>query len=178
MESFQKLKRSYFPNHYDILNSRIKFGKIIGDEFKGIEYFDISIADTKDLYKIIPAQYREDFCATLMKINTEVPPHTDTGIKVTINLYYNTNDCVTTFYKFKDVARKYQIDNQTNGYIYLEDDLQQTGSFRAKNYESWILDVSQPHSVKGGGDRVALSLATNTYNYEQVCNMLIETGTL
>lgn len=177
MESFQKLKRSHFPNRYDILNSRIKFGETIDNEFKGIEYFNISF-DTKNVLKIIPVRYQEDFCITLMKINTEVPPHTDTGIKATINLYYNTNNCVTTFYKFKDLARKYQIDNQTNGYIYLEDDLEQTGSFQAKNYESWILDVSQPHSVKGGTNRIALSLATNTYSYEQVCDMLNETGTL
>jgi hypothetical protein len=177
MESFQKLRTSFFPSRYDVLNSRIKFGETIDNEFKGIEYFDVHF-DTKNIYEIIPKKYQKDFCITLMKINTEVPPHTDTGIKVTINLYYKTGDNVTTFYKLKDSARKYQIDNQTNGYIYLEDDLEQTGSFRAKNYESWILDVSQPHSVKGFGDRVALSLATNTYSYEEVCNMLIETGTL
>lgn len=177
MESFKKLNSSYFPSHYDILNSRIKFGETINDEFKGIEYFDIQL-ENKNLLKIIPPQYQEDFCITLMRINTEVPPHTDTGIKVTINFYYKTSDCVTTFYKFKNKPKKYQIENQTDGFIFDEEDLEQTGLFQAKPYEAWILDVSQPHSVKGGEDRLAISLATNTYNYEQVCNMLIETGTL
>lgn len=177
MESFKKLRSSYYPSRYDILNSRIRFGEVVDDEFKGIEYFDIKF-DSKRLIQIIPKQYQEDFCITLMKINTEVPPHTDTGIKTTINFYYKTSDCITTFYKFKDTPRKYQIENQTDGYLYHEEDLEQTGFFQAKPYEAWILDVSQPHSVKGVGDRVAISLATNTYSYEQVCNMLIETGTL
>ena len=177
MESFKRLKTSFFPSRYDILKSRIKFGENINDEFKGIEYFDISF-DTKNLLKIIPPQYQENFCVTLMKINSEVPPHTDTGIKVTINYYYDTGNCVTTFYKFKKEPKKYQIENQTNGYLFDEQALEQTGFFKARPYEAWILDVSQPHSVKGGGNRVAISLATNTYNYEQVCNMLIETGTL
>ena len=177
MESFKKLKSSFFPKHYDILNSRIKFGETINDEFRGIEYFDISF-DTKNLLKVIPSNYRQDFCVTLMKINTEVPPHTDSGIKVTLNYYYETGDCVTTFYKFKDASKKYQIENQTDGFIYDEKYLEETGAFQAKPYEAWILDVSQPHSVKGVGNRVAISLATNTYSYEQVCNMLIETGNL
>lgn len=177
MESFKKLRSSYFPSHYDILSSRIKFGETVDNEFRGIEYFNISF-DTKNLLKIIPPQYRENFCITLMKINTEVPPHTDTGILVTINYYYKTSNSITTFYKFKNEPRKYQIENQTDGYLFHEEDLEETGHFQADPYEAWILDVSQPHSVKGGGDRVAISLATNTYNYEQVCNMLVETGTL
>jgi len=55
------------------------------------------------------------------------------------------------------------------------------GSFIANQYDAWVLDVSQPHSVKPIGDiteRLGLSLATNTYNYDDVCNMLHETGNL
>ena len=51
----------------------------------------------------------------------------------------------------------------------------------AEDGDVWILDVSQPHSVYPTGkrtERLGLSLATNTYNYDEVCNMLKETGNL
>jgi hypothetical protein len=181
MESFQKLKNNFIPNRYEILNSRIKFGDNVNGEFEGIEYFDVYYPDSYSLYKVIPSQYWENFCMTLMKINTVVPPHTDTGINVTINFYLQTDDCVTQFYKFKNEPKKHQIKNQTNGFIFEESDLEKTSKFIAEKNQVYVLDVSQPHSVKPlykMKERFGLSLATNTYNYQQVCNMLTETGNL
>lgn len=179
MESFKKLKQSFFPCRYDIVKDGIKFGEIVDNEFKGIQY-SILNPDYR-LLKVIPKKYQNDFCVNLMRINREIPPHTDTGIKVTINFYYKTENCITQFYNFNGEPRKYQIENQVDGYIYDESDLKKTDSFIAKNYEAWILDVTKPHSVKpfsGIKERVAITLATFTHSYEDVCNMLIETGHL
>lgn len=182
MESFKKVKNKFVPSNYDILNSRIKFGDDVNGEFKGIEYYNIEYNNRSSLFNLIPIKYQENFCMTLMKINTAVPPHTDTGINVTINFYLQTDDCITQFYKFKETTPKTrQVANQTNGFIFDENDLERTHNFIAEQNDVWILDVSQPHSVYPIGEfkqRLGLSLATNTYTYEQVCNMLTETGNL
>lgn len=181
MESFQKLRSSFKPIDYHVLNSRIKFGNNEQGEFKGIEYFDIKFDDDSFLYKIIPENYRKNFCATLMRINTQIPPHTDSGINVTINFYLETENCITQFYKFKNKPQKYQIQNQTSGFLFEEKDLIKTGSFIAEKNDVYVLDVSQPHSVYSEEvikERIGLSLATNTYNYDEVILMLKETENL
>ena len=182
MESFKKVNNKFVSIDYDILNSRIKFGDYVNGEFKGIEYFNIDYDDGNSLFGLIPEQYRENFCMTLMKINTVVPPHTDTGINVTINFYLQTDDCVTQFYKFKDDNPKTrQVENQTDGFIFDENDLVKTHNFIAEKNDVYVLDVSQPHSVYPIGqlkERLGLSLATNTYNYDEVISMLKETGNL
>lgn len=182
MESFKKLNTKFTANDYDVLSSRIKFGETINHEFKGIEYFNIDYKDVESLFRIIPFQHRDNFCLTLMKINTEVPPHTDTGINATINFYLQTDNCITQFYNIKtDKPKTNQVDNQTNGFIFNKNDLTETGSFIAERNDVWILDVTKPHSVTPKGaiaERLGLSLATNSYSYDDVCNMLIETGNL
>ena len=181
MRPFVKLLHQYNPCHFDITGSRIKYGETIDGQFRGIEYFNIEHHDKKSLLRLVPSKYREEFCLTLMKINTIIPPHTDSGILTTINFYIETDNCITQFYKFNGEPKKHQIENQDTGYIFDEDDLIKTKSFVAKKYDVYILDVSQPHSVKPIGEikeRLGLSLATNTYNYDDVCNMLYETGNL
>jgi hypothetical protein len=178
--TFTKLNKQITKIEYKKLDSRIKFGETIDGEFKGIEYFNVDNADA--LFDLLLVEHRSGFCATLMKINRNVPPHTDTGIKVTINLYLKTDDCVTQFYKFKTNNPKVnQVENQTDGFIFDESDLERTHNFMAEDGDVWILDVSQPHSVNCTGkltERLGLSLATNTYNYDEVCSMLKEMGNL
>lgn len=178
---FHKLLHKFNPEPFDITGSRIRFGEEVNGQFKGIEYFNTNHSNTNSLFHLVPNKYRENFCLTLMKINTIIPPHTDTGILVTINFYIETSNCITQFYKFKNDPKKYQIENQKEGFIFDENDLEPAGSFIAEQYDAWVLDVSQPHSVKPIGnitERLGLSLATNTYSYDDVCNMLYETGNL
>jgi hypothetical protein len=175
---FQKLKYKFNSKPFDILGSRIRFGEQVSDQFKGIEYFNIDHSDTSSLFQVVPIQYQQNFCLTLMKINTIIPPHTDTGILVTINFYIETDNCITQFYKFKGEPKRYQVENQKEGFIFDENDLEKTKSFIAEQYDAWLLDVGQPHSVSDGSNRMAFSLATNTYTYDDVCNMLYETGNL
>ena len=84
---FLKLKNKFNPKPFDITGSRIRFGEQVDSQFKGIEYFNINYSNTDSLFSLVPNQYRENFCLTLMKINTIIPPHTDTGIMVKINFY-------------------------------------------------------------------------------------------
>jgi len=181
MESFQKIKCNFNSVDYVILNSRIKFGNNILNEFKGIEYFDIKLNNESNIYSIIPEKYRKDFCVTLMKINTQIPPHTDSGINVTINFYIETENCVTQFYKPKNIPQKHQIENQTNGFLFEKKDLMPTSNFVANKNDVYVLDVSQPHSVYSNEtikERIGLSLATNSHSYKDVIDMLKETGSL
>ena len=52
---------------------------------------------------------------------------------------------------------------QSDGMIYDEEDLIETGSFMAEPYEAWLLDVTLPHSVKPGKDfkeRTAVAISS------------------
>jgi len=180
---FVKLKHPFTIQKFNLLNSHMRYGEVIDDEFVGIEYFKIDI-DQKiidNLLSVIPKQYQKDFCLLLMKVNTHVPPHTDSGINVTLNYYIETGDCVTNFYKFNKDAKSYQIENQTDGFIYSTDSVTLVDSFEAQSGDVYLLDVTQPHSVdpkKEFAMRTAFSLATSTYTFDEVCKMLTETGNL
>ena len=116
-----------------------------------------------------------------MRINTTIPPHTDSGIKSTINIYLKTDNCLTQFYKFKnDKPKTEQVENQTDGFIFDENDLEKTTSFIAKPNEAWLLDVSLPHSVVPQGqfeDRMAVAIGSSL-DYNTVYNILKDEGYL
>jgi len=113
-----------------------------------------------------------------MTINCKIPPHTDTEIITSINFYLQTEGCRTVFYKPKvDAPRTAQVENQTNGHIYFEEDLEEVDSFVAKDFEVWALDVTQIHSVQGDFKlRKAITLGTFVHKYKDVVEMLKETG--
>jgi hypothetical protein len=167
----------WIPTH-----TQIKFGINVNGEFKGIHYLFAESDDFVKVLDLIPEHARHEFCVSVMEINTLIPPHTDSGIKVAINVYLQTEDCVTQFYEFGiDNPSTYQIGSQTNGAIYQESDLVESASFIAKPGEVWVLDVTRPHSVKPRGEikkRVAVTLATDAYDFDQVCDLLKERGVL
>ena len=117
-----------------------------------------------------------------MRINTQIPPHTDTSDKTVINIYIKPENCITEFYKFKnDIAKTKQITNQTDGFLYDEKDLIINSNFLAESNDVYVLDVTKPHSVKPQGkfeERVIVQLATSTFGFDDVCNMLRKTGNL
>lgn len=163
-----------------MINGGLKTFTSVDDEgnIKGITYNKIWSPDMNNFYKIIPEKYRDDFCLSIMNINCAVPPHTDTEILVTINFYVETSGARTVFYEsIVDKPRTTQIENQTDGYLYFEEDLKETGSFIAKDYEVWVLDVKKIHSVIGNlKTRKAVTLSTNTHSYEDVIAMIKESG--
>ena len=152
-----------------------------GENGKGIGYYYTDFPGKDKMMSIIPQHLQKHFSITLMKVNDEVPPHTDSGIKSTINFYLETGDCTTQFYKFStNNPKTKQVDNQSDGFIYDENDLIKTGSFVAKPNEAWLLDVTIPHSVKPNKNfkqRVAVALSS-TLCYDEVKSILIITGLL
>lgn len=151
---------------------------MIGDQ--GIAYHHADF-DNFNMFDIVPEKYKDCFTVTLMRINCAIPPHTDSGIKSTINIYIDTEDCVTQFYKFKTVAPDtQQVANQTDGFIFDERDLEKTNSFVAKPTQAWLLDVSQPHAVippDQFNERTAVAISS-TLAYNVVQDILRETGNL
>jgi len=171
---FCKLNKEFIIDDYVIKDVQMSFLK--GD--RGIAYHYVDFGKF-NMLNIIPKQYKEYFFVTMMCINTQIPPHTDSGIKSNINIYLKTDNCLTQFYKFKNNTPKTeQVDNQTDGFIFDENDLEKTTSFIAKPNEVWLLDVSQPHSVIPQGefkDRMAVAIGSSL-DYNTVYNILKDEG--
>lgn len=146
-----------------------------------IEYFDVDLPKRQYILDLIPARYQKDFVLALMKINQPIPPHTDSQIKCTINIYLQTEPCMTEFYRVKPGATIYQVKNQTNGVLFDKKDLESEGGFIAAVGDIWVLNVMEPHSVEPVNEmteRVAITLATADHTFDEVIEMLSETGNL
>jgi len=174
---FLQLKNSFDVGKYTIQKEQMFFG----ENGKGIGYYHVDLPKKDELMNIIPKKYHKDFFITMMKVNTEIPPHTDSGIKSTINFYIQTDNCLTQFYKFAtDKPKTKQVKNQSDGVIYNEDDLIRTTSFMAEPGEAWLLNVTMPHSVKPGGnfkERLAIAMSS-TLCYDDVKQILTTAGQL
>jgi len=172
---FARLEKTFEKPLYAITDPLKSFK---GDNGKGIDYKKIWSPEAEKLYGILPRRYWQDFHLTIMTIDCIIPPHTDTEIITSINFYLQTEGCKTVFYKPKNNDLKtIQVKNQTNGHIYFEEDLIEVDSFIAKDFEVWLLDVTQIHGVQGNFNlRKALTLGTFIHKYEDVLKMLKETG--
>ena len=177
---FQKLLKSYPVPKYYIDETQLTFTCTDGGS-KGIEYLKVICDPNTEFLNVIPSRYLKDFYLSVMRIDADIPAHTDSGIKTVINFYLKTDNCITQFFNIKsDSPHKWQVANQTDGYIYDEADLIRCGCFIANPMDIWVLDVSQPHSVtaiKEIKERLAVNLSTNL-PYADVCKMLHETGNL
>jgi hypothetical protein len=171
---FARLEKTFEKPLYAITDPLKSFK---GDNGKGIDYKKIWSPEAEKLYSILPRRYWQDFHLTIMTIDCIIPPHTDTEIITSINFYLQTEGCKTVFYKPKKAELKtVQVKNQTNGHIYFEEDLIEVDSFIAKDFEIWLLDVTQIHGVQGNFNlRKALTLGTFIHKYEDVLKMLKET---
>ena len=152
--------------------------------FKGLRYskmYDIS----ENIYDLIPIRYRSKFYPPLlMRINSNVPPHTDSGVITSINWYLSPSKCATTFYSFKTNQNviSHKIENQTNGSIFDKSCLDIIGHFVAEPNDIWLLNVGQPHGVESLLPKLEIRTAivwqTNEFSFNDVVDMLIETGHL
>jgi len=167
---FMKLNRQFNGISYSVGDMEVSYAGIIG-------YF--SVNDLKvDLFKVIPESYRSSFSVSEMKIVDSVPPHTDSDVKAVVNFYIQPNNYKTVF--FGGNSPTYQVPNQTNGQVFYRENLVELDSFVAKNGEAFCLDVTTPHALDSLDDvpkeRIALCLSTHDYDFDQVCNMLCDTG--
>jgi len=178
---FKQLNVNFNPVSYIPTEKKMEYGKYANNKFFGIQYFSVLNVE-KEFWGMIPEQYHQFFRLRLMEINTSIPPHTDSGILVTINCYVGTMNARTTFYERNLNASTRQVANQTNGYLFDPAELIEVDSFVANEFETWILDVTYPHSIKipdgMQGKRKAISLQTNDFTYSEVLEMLKETGSI
>jgi len=178
---FQQLKQRFVVPDYAIYKTQMQYGTTVNGEFKGIEYLLFESRNEENIWQVIPQEHRHNFFMSLMRVNTDVPPHTDSGIQTTINFYIRTDNCRTQFYKFKtDTPTTKQVENQTDGHIFSPADLIETESFVAESGSVWLLDISKPHAVIPQGEfteRVAIALSSKLA-YNRVADILSLTGNL
>jgi hypothetical protein len=168
---FRKLAHTYSNLNYRQGKKQISYGDVIS-------YFDAELT-AGGVFYVLPLRYRPDFHLAVMDITDAVPPHTDSEINCTINFYVETEPCVTKFYRSEGNSVTLKIPDQTNGRIYDKDNLVCTGEFMAKSGDAYLLDVTKIHAVQplfGLNKRTAITLCTDKYDYDQVSEMLYETG--
>jgi len=170
MTNFVQLNRQFKDITYSPGDMEVSYAGIIG-------YFDIKDL-TVDLLKVIPNSYKTAFSVSEMKIIDSVPPHTDSDVKAVVNFYIQPNNYKTVF--FGGDSPTYQVPNQTNGQVFYREQLVELDSFVAEKGEAFCLDVTTPHALDSLSEvpkeRIALCLSTHDYDFDQVCNMLCDTG--
>jgi hypothetical protein len=134
---------------------------------------------------IIPEEYRQHFGVAYLVINSEeVLPHTDSDIKVSINVYLKPSSFTTFFYKKKhDDIKTIKIKNQTDGGTFDYNDLILQNSFVAETNDMWVLNVSEIHSVRSLNlgkkeTREMLVIQSSTMNFNSVYEMYRDYGRL
>lgn len=171
---FIKLKNLIYISEYEIKQHVVSYGNRIS--------YAVVSTPLNDIFSLVPERYRKDFVLLIMEISGNVPPHTDSKILSTINIYLKSDDCKTTFYEIvTSTPQTTQIKNQTNGKMFNLNSLKSIGEFVAKNNEAWLLDVSIPHSVtstKSSINRIAICLQSSKYDFNTVKEMLIETNNI
>jgi hypothetical protein len=182
MTSFAKLNGSFIITDYQEREKRISYGQDNSDSYSGIKYMKINTPSRADIFKVIPEEHHKHFGLSVMRINSRVPPHTDSYIKCCINFYMVTENCVTQFWEpAVETPRSYQINNQADGFMFLEADLKPIDRFIASPSEAWVLNVKKPHSVFPLSvmlERRAITLGTKKFTFDEVCEMLKQTGYL
>jgi len=179
-----KLKKQLALNDFLPDKKFISYGQHIDGLFRGLEYWTVLLKNNSEILNIIPEQYIDDFSLSFLKINTSyVPPHTDSNILSTINFYIDTEECATIFFNFKNnEVKKHQLENQTTGYLFNDDDLIEYQRFVAHPHEAWLLDVTKPHSVVSSKnnfkERTAICLQSRIHSFEKVKQILKETDSL
>lgn len=165
------LKIPDFKSHEE----EISYGISTPEGFRGIQYLSVSTSQKEKILELIPEQYQDKFELSLMRINANVPIHTDSGTKCTINFYIEPNGYKTSFYVTNvQNPEIFRIKNQTNGAIFNPRDLTEVGSFIAEPDEVFLLDVTKPHGVTGDSskERIAITLGSQILTYEEVLDIL------
>jgi hypothetical protein len=152
------------------------FGEVIDDEFKGINYRDAFVQFSNTFSDFVLIDAFKNARKTVMTINREIPPHTDSGVQCVINIYTRTSDCLTQFYDIVGEPGGFQIKNQTDGQIFDLRSLEPADSFVAEVGDVILLNVKTPHSVKpltsAPVDREALCFQICLLSFDQILALL------
>tara|TARA_B100001094_G_scaffold286264_1_gene300918 strand:- start:598 stop:1134 length:537 start_codon:yes stop_codon:yes gene_type:complete len=152
------------------------YGETIDNEFKGIKYCNAFVSFSNTYSDFVSLDAFKNARKTVMTINREIPPHTDSGVQCVINIYTRTSNCLTQFYDIVGEPDGFQIENQTDGQIFDLDALVPADSFVAEVGDVILLNVKAPHSVKpltsAPVDREALCFQSRALSFHQVLALL------
>ena len=166
---FKKLDIEIDIPSYEVGKKEIEYGIDIDNQFNGLWYSNLKLTNKVDL---IPKEYKSKFYLLFLEANSHILPHSDSGPSAVINFYIETNNCATQFYEVKNNAEPYQIDNQTDGYVYDLDDLIETDSFIAQPGDIYILNVNKIHGVipldNREINRKAICFSTDSLTFNEV----------
>ena len=172
--TFAKLKNKFTIESYQLGD------EVISHIWDRLRY--CRTTGTSNLLEVLPERYRNKFVVLSMNCIDNIPPHTDTVITCAINFYLNPGNYTTFFWdiKNKNIDKTFQLKNQTNGKMFERENLILIDSFKAEKGEAYLLDVTKPHSVESevASDRFALCVQTNKFTFDEVKEMLYESGQL
>lgn len=198
---YAKLKIKHNLTSYTEANKVIDYGYYKGGKFYGYTSYTITDDIAKNLFSIIPEEYRAGFDASLLVItNGRLEPHTDQQILASINFYVDGANGITEFWRVKDGVNPrlrslksgtktiddakefYTIETlpnksrnpQDDGFIYHVDDIEKVCEFKAEPMDIYVLNVKEIHSVVADEDkvRVVYALKSFKYTYEEVLRIL------
>jgi hypothetical protein len=79
--------------------------------------------------------------------DAQVSPHRDHVTKTALNCYFESGDAITHFWREKLGANPIRFPGAATSNIFKNDDLDYIASFKAKDGDTYLLDVSTIHSV-------------------------------
>lgn len=178
-----KIAEDFHLSDFEKSDLKVSYGLEVDGIWKGIKYFKLKYINEVKVRSILPEVIRTDFDLLVMEINNRIPPHTDSGILSSINIYIESEPCTTQFYSFKENHDTLQIENQTNGKLFRLNNLTLENSFVAKPNEIWLLDVTKPHSVFPIDEntktvkRVAICLQSSKHSFDDVKRLITDANT-
>ena len=181
---FTKLNISH---NFPLQSSRklkFQFGKVMDDAWRGISYYKADVEIDTAIKKYIPEKYRNYVDVNLMIISgSNIPPHIDDSVLVTMNFYMETNNAHTYFHQLKNNITpniKTLPEQKTTGKIFTIEDLEIVSQFKAIQGEVYLLDVSKIHSVisETPSNREAYCLQSSCLTYTDVLEILAEGNSL
>ena len=162
---------------FTALKKQIEFAtRPAESEFYGIRYYDVDSPALEALYNLLPKEVHRDFYSSLLVINDNIPPHTDIVETAGLNCYLNPGDYWTNFYVNEHNAAGVEYADHGEGHVYKREELTQIGTFKAKQFDIYLLNNKVIHEVTTDNVdkpiREVLQLATNKYSFDEVCQML------
>lgn len=176
---FIKIKTNYCVKEFVQHDMSTFFTQKIDNVDRGLFYYNATLSED-DVSTFIPKEYRNGYEVVSMFANSYLPPHTDSHILSTINIYTQPSNCRTVFYKLKEGNNPttYKLQHQSNGEIFDINDLEEIDSFVAEEGDVYLMDVTLPHSVipltSDEVNRIAIKIQSLSYTYDETVKMITE----
>jgi hypothetical protein len=150
METFRKIGNKSLNLPLKLEKIKNQYGVFMDNIFVGVRYYEVDESLEKKILKtFIHPQARKYFHVALMVINNSyIPPHIDNDLQIVMNYYVQTANATTYFWKpNQSTLSIVQVENQSDGKLFRESELECIGQFKAETNDLWMLDVSKIHSV-------------------------------